>query len=68
VICFPHTRKTLPVLRCEAGEHSHATSGPTCSGAKVSKPSSGLANIGAVGPVSVIRVRALGMIALAVTP
>jgi hypothetical protein len=63
----PSTSKTRPVTFAAASLPSHTTRGATFSGAMRSKPSSGLAIISAK-VVSVMRVRALGAMALMVAP
>ena len=64
----PSTSNTLPVTPALSADPSQATSGATFSGAMASKlPSAGTAIISAKGP-SVMRVRAAGAMAFAVTP
>ena len=64
----PSTSNTRPVTSAEASEPSHATSGDTLAGSMASNaPSSGVAIISA-NASSVMRVRAAGAMALAVTP
>ena len=63
----PETSKTRPVTSRDSGLPSHTTSGATFSGAMRSKPCSG-AFIMSAKTASVMRVRAEGATALAVTP
>ena len=55
-------------MRSARGVARYVNSGDEFSGAKLSKPSSGFWKIAAVGPESVMRVRARGSTVLAVTP
>ena len=66
--CLPHTWIRLPDTFAACGEASHATTGPMCSGAKVSKPCSGFWKIAAQRTREVMRVRARGRITFAVAP
>jgi hypothetical protein len=63
----PATSKVRPVTSLASELASQTTRGETCSGAATSNPLSGLAIVSAK-TASVIRVRAEGAIAFAVTP
>ena len=64
----PSTSNTRPVTSLDCADPSHTTRGATFSGAMASKaPASGAAMVSA-NTASVIRVRAAGAMALAVTP